>query len=88
MYDIMRQAEEKLVQVGTDLTISVMFFVFSVIIIASLMFVILTLWNKNKTQKMSPVKVFLISLITGWAVTTIIFVYRMVAIAISKLTAG
>lgn len=86
MYDIMRQAEEKLVQVGTDLTISVMFFVISVVLLSSVVFITLTVWNNKRQQKMSSVRLFITSLITGWAITTIIFVYRMVVIAISKLS--
>ncbi|ACN98306.1 hypothetical protein SULAZ_0331 [Sulfurihydrogenibium azorense Az-Fu1] len=87
MYDVMKQAEEKLVQVGTDLTVSVIFFVMSIIILTIIAFIILTIKNNKKPaeERKSQLAIFLISVFTGWAITTIIFVYRMVMIGISHL---
>lgn len=87
MYDIMRQAEEKLVQVGTDLTVSVMFFVFSIVVIGVVMYIALTIYyNKKPPEKRkSPFMIFLISTFVGWAITTLVFVYRIVALGLSKL---
>lgn len=87
MYDIMRQAEEKLVQVGTDLTVSVMFFIFSVVILATIMFITLSIYYSKKPpeKRKSQIAIFLISIFVGWAITTLIFVYRIVGLGIYKL---
>lgn len=87
MYDIMRQAEEKLIQVGTDLTVSVMFFIFSIVILATLMYIALSIYYSKKPpeERKSQISIFLISVFVGWAVTTLVFVYKIVAIGIVKL---
>ncbi|MBX0313173.1 MAG: hypothetical protein JHC31_15655 [Sulfurihydrogenibium sp.] len=87
MYDVMKQAEEKLVQVGHDLTISVIVFVFSVIILTVIFNIILTIWNNKKPagERKSPLVIFLIAVFVGWAITTLVFVYRMVMIGLEHL---
>jgi hypothetical protein len=87
MYDVMKQAEEKLVQVGYDLTISVIVFVLSVIILTAIFDIILTIWNNKKLpeEKKSSLVIFLISVFAGWAITTLVFVYRMVMIGLEHL---
>ena len=83
----MQQAQEKLVQVGTDLTVSVVFFVISIIIIATVSYIILIILNNKKPdkEKKSNIVIFLISVFVGWAITTLIFVYRVVTIGLEKL---
>jgi hypothetical protein len=87
MYDVMKQAEEKLVQVGYDLTISVIVFVLSVIILTVIFNIILTIWNNKKPaeERKSPLVIFLIAVFVGWAITTLVFVYRMVMIGLEHL---
>jgi heme/copper-type cytochrome/quinol oxidase subunit 2 len=82
MYDVMKQTEEKLVQVGHDLTISVIVFVFSVIILTIIFNIILAIWNNKKPpeERKSPLVIFLIAVFVGWTITTLVFVYRMVMI--------
>ncbi|MCX7738842.1 MAG: hypothetical protein N2Z80_05465 [Hydrogenothermaceae bacterium] len=88
MYDIMRQAEEKLMEVGVNHATSVLFFILSILVIFSITFLGLLLYNRNRQsdEKLSEIKVFIISLIVGWAITTLIFVYRIVMVGISKLS--
>lgn len=88
MYDIMRQAEEKLIEVGVNHTTSVLFFVLSILVIFFVTFLGLLLYNRNRQpdEKLSEIKMFIISLIVGWAITTLVFVYRIVMIGISKLS--
>jgi heme/copper-type cytochrome/quinol oxidase subunit 2 len=87
MYDVMKQAEEKLVQVGYDLTISVIVFVLSVIILTIIFNIVLTIWNNKKPpeERKSPLIIFLIAVVVGWAITTLVFVYRMVMIGLEYL---
>ena len=87
MYDVMKQAEEKLVQVGYDLTISVIVFVLSVIILTIIFNIILTVWNNKKPpeERKSSLVIFLISLFVSWATTTLFFVYKMVMIGLQHL---
>ncbi len=87
MYDVMKQAEEKLVQVGTDLTVSVVVFVLSVVTLTIITYIILTIKNNKKPveERRSNVAIFLISVITGWAITTLVFVYRIVIIGLKHL---
>ncbi len=87
MYDVMKQAEEKLVQVGTDLTISVVVFVLSIVILTVITYIILTIKNSRKPikERKSNIAIFLISVFTGWAITTLVFVYRIVMIGIQHL---
>ncbi len=87
MYDIMRQAEEKLVQVGTDLTISIVVFVMSIVILTIFFNIALTIYynKKPKEERKSPLSIFLISVFIGWAVTTIVFVYRIVFLGLQHL---
>lgn len=87
MYDVMKQAEEKLIQVGTDLTISVIVFVLSIIILTIITYVVLTIKNNRKPieERKSNIAIFLISVFTGWAITTLVFVYRIVMIGIQHL---
>ncbi|WP_297889674.1 hypothetical protein [Sulfurihydrogenibium sp.] len=88
MYDIMKQAEEKLVQVGTDLTISVVVFVLSIVLLTIITYIILTIKNSKKPieERKSNIAIFLISVFTGWAITTLVFVYRMVMIGLQRLS--
>lgn len=87
MYDIMRQAEEKLVQVGTDLTVSVIVFVMSIIILTIIFDIALTIYynKKPKEERKSSFSIFLISVFIGWAITTLVFVYRIVFLGIQHL---
>jgi bacteriorhodopsin len=87
MYDVMKQAEEKLVQVGTDLTVSVVVFVLSIVILTIITYIILTIKNNKKPveERRSNVAIFLISVFTGWAITTLVFVYRIVIIGLKHL---
>jgi bacteriorhodopsin len=87
MYDVMKQAEEKLVQVGYDLTISVIVFVLSIIVLTVIFNIVLTIWNNKKPpeERKSPLVIFLIAVFVGWAITTLVFVYRMVMIGLEHL---
>jgi len=87
MYDVMKQAEEKLVQVGYDLTISVIIFVISIIVLTIIFNIILTIWNRRKPpeDRKSSLAIFLISVIVSWAITTLVFVYRVVMIGLQQL---
>lgn len=88
MYDIMRQAEEKLIEVGISHATSLVLFILSIFIIFCITFIGLILYNKGKPQerRMSSLRIFITSLIVGWAITTLVFVYRMVVVGISKLS--
>lgn len=87
MYDVMKQAEEKLVQVGTDLTISIVVFVLSIVILTVITYIILMVINRKKPleERKSDIAIFLISVFTGWAITTLVFVYRIVMIGLEHL---
>ncbi len=87
MYDIMRQAEEKLVQVGTDLTISVVVFIISIMVLTIIFNIALTIYynRKPKEERKSLLSIFLISIVLGWALTTLLFVYRIVFLGIQHL---
>jgi len=87
MYDVMKQAEERLVQVGYDLTISVIVFVLSIIVLTVIFDIILTILNNKKPpeERKSSLAIFLISVFVGWAITTLVFVYRMVMIGLEHL---
>ncbi|MEJ5173372.1 MAG: hypothetical protein WHT47_06625 [Hydrogenothermaceae bacterium] len=90
MYDITKEAQEKVVTAGETLTYYATIFVFSILAIATITFIVLTIYNKKRPddRKFSPLKIFLISLLVGWMITTIFFVYRIVVIGLSKLIGG
>lgn len=90
MYDIMREAEEKLVKVGTDLTTSVIFFVFSIFVVSIIAFIVLNIINSKRPQekKISEIMIFLMAFLIGWGITTLVFVYRVVIVGLLKLTSG
>lgn len=88
MNDVLQQAQEKLVQVGTDLTVSVIFFITSIIVIGTITYIVLTILNNKKPEekRKSNIAIFLISVFVGWAITTLIFVYRVVMIGLERLS--
>jgi hypothetical protein len=49
--DVLQQAQEKLVQVGTDLTVSVIFFITSIIVIGTITYIVLTILNNKNLKK-------------------------------------
>ncbi|MEZ0323134.1 MAG: hypothetical protein ABWJ98_02330 [Hydrogenothermaceae bacterium] len=90
MYDITKEAQKNVATAGYTLTFYATMFVLSIVVIAIISFILLTFYNKKRPddKKLSNVKIFLISFFIGWMITTLVFVYRIVVIGLSKLMGG